>query len=213
MANHGQSSERPLKSFVHNLISQCLCAAQNHNNAGHHHFFDADRQGVGPETQFVELKGIRFIGLGAVVDELTPRERVYDTLEVLRTKTDRLLSIGYILPAAESDGNSNRNSRSRSPGPRAGPGLGGGPAARSITAPSFEKVVESIPYEAWARDCIDEASMSVNVQNIVQLVQKKNFAALRRELQMELSTTKNSLHSGINFYLAGIVAHNLGVAD
>jgi hypothetical protein len=212
MANHGQSSERPLESFVHKLISQCLCAAQNHNNAGHHHFFDAGRQGVGPETQFVELKGIRFIGLGAVIDELTPRERVYDTLEVLRTKTDRLLSIGYILPAAESN-NNNGNSPSRSPGPRAGTGRGGGLAARSVSEPSFEKVVESIPYEAWARDCIDEASMSVNVQNIVQLVQKKNFAALRRELQMELSTTKNSLHSGINFYLAGIVAHNLGVAS
>lgn len=47
--------------------------------------------------QFVELHGIRFIGLGAVVDELTPRERVYDTLEQLTTRTERLISVGYLI--------------------------------------------------------------------------------------------------------------------
>jgi Tetratricopeptide repeat len=176
MADHEQSDRR-LKSFVQTLIRQCICA----NAAGYH--FNAERKGVSPETQFVELKGIRFIGLGAVTDELTPRERVYDTLEVLRTKADRLLSIGYILD--------NPNKKPQ----------------------TIEKVVESIPYEAWTRDFIDEASMSVKVQRIVQLVKTKNFVALRRELQMDLSTTKNSLHSGVNFYAVGIVAHNLGVAS
>ena len=47
--------------------------------------------------QFVELHGIRFIGLGAVVDELTPRERVYDTLEQLTTRTERMISVGYLI--------------------------------------------------------------------------------------------------------------------
>jgi tetratricopeptide (TPR) repeat protein len=47
--------------------------------------------------QFVELHGIRFIGLGAVIDELTPRQRVYDTLEQLTIRTERLISIGYLM--------------------------------------------------------------------------------------------------------------------
>jgi len=47
--------------------------------------------------QFVELQGLQFIGLGALVDELTPRERVYDTIEQVKTRTERLVSIGYIL--------------------------------------------------------------------------------------------------------------------
>ena len=48
-------------------------------------------------TQFVELHGLRFIGLGAVVDELTPRERVYDTLEQLTTRTERMISVGCLI--------------------------------------------------------------------------------------------------------------------
>jgi tetratricopeptide (TPR) repeat protein len=50
-------------------------------------------------NQFVELHGLKFIGLGAVVDELSPRERVYDTLEQLTTRSERLVSIGYLVDA------------------------------------------------------------------------------------------------------------------
>lgn len=177
MEQRSDSNKKPLKTFVQTLINQCLCA-----NTGFS--FDAERKGVSPDTQFVELKGLGFIGLGALVDELTPRERVYDTLEVLRTKTDRLLSIGYILDKIP-----------KSP------------------ASSTEKIVESIPYEAWTRDFVDESSMSMNVQRVVDRVKKKNFVALRRELQMELSTARNNLHAVINFYRVGIIAHNLGVAS
>lgn len=49
------------------------------------------------ETQFVELHGLRFIGLGAVVDELSPKDRVTDTLEQLTTRAERLISIGYLV--------------------------------------------------------------------------------------------------------------------
>lgn len=49
------------------------------------------------ETQFIELHGLRFIGLGALAEELSPKERVYDTLEQLTTRSERLVSIGYFL--------------------------------------------------------------------------------------------------------------------
>lgn len=45
-------------------------------------------------SQFVELHGLRYIGLGAVTDELSAKERVYDTLEQLTVETDRLVNIG-----------------------------------------------------------------------------------------------------------------------
>jgi hypothetical protein len=60
-------------------------------------FTPGDNKGIGPSEQFIELHGIQFIGLGAVVDELTPKERVYDTLEQLTTRTQRLISIGYLV--------------------------------------------------------------------------------------------------------------------
>jgi hypothetical protein len=47
-------------------------------------------------SQFISIHGIEFIGLGAVVDELTAKERVYDTLEQLTSRTERLISIGYL---------------------------------------------------------------------------------------------------------------------
>ena len=53
---------------------------------------------VSPTIQFVELLGMRFIGLGCMADELQPRERVYDTLEQVTDRSERLISIGYIIP-------------------------------------------------------------------------------------------------------------------
>lgn len=62
-----------------------------------HVFPLGEQRGMSQSTQLVELHSVRFIGLGAVMDELTPRERVYDTLEQLTTRTDRLISVGYLL--------------------------------------------------------------------------------------------------------------------
>ena len=56
---------------------------------------------LSPSSQFIELIGIQYIGLGAVVDELTPKERVYDTLEQLTTRTERLITIGYLVDEEE----------------------------------------------------------------------------------------------------------------
>jgi hypothetical protein len=45
---------------------------------------------------FQSIHGIEFIGLGALTDELSAKERVYDTLEQLTSRTERLISIGYL---------------------------------------------------------------------------------------------------------------------
>jgi hypothetical protein len=69
------------------ILGECFCEP----------FTSGDNKGIGPSEQFIELHGIQFIGLGAVLDELTPKERVYDTLEQLTTRTQRLISIGYLV--------------------------------------------------------------------------------------------------------------------
>lgn len=71
------------------MIAECMCGTY-HMKKG----FGANHS----HAQFIQLRGIRFIGLGAVMDELTPRERVYDTLEVFRSKTaERLVTVGYLI--------------------------------------------------------------------------------------------------------------------
>jgi Tetratricopeptide repeat len=166
-------------SIVSTLISNCLC------NGNYHGSF-TERKGMGPSTQFLELKGIRFIGLGAVVDELTPRERVYDTLEVFRTKTERLVSIGYLLDNEVVNSGTKKQ--------------------------SLEKIVETVPLGAWVRDFPDERNMSRDVKKTVQLVKQKQFSALAEDLSKQFKWQKKHLHSGINFYLVGITAHSLSVA-
>lgn len=140
---------------------------------------------MGPSTQFVELKGIRFIGLGAVVDELTPRERVYDTLEVFRTKSERLVTIGYLL---DND------------------------VGMASQEPSLHKVVETVPLDVWVRDFPHERNMSRDVKKTVELVKNKQFTELADELSKQWTWQKNNLRSGINAHLVGITAHNLSVA-
>jgi hypothetical protein len=94
-------------------------------------------------SQFVELHGLRFIGLGAVVDELTPKERVYDTLEQLTTRSERMISVGYLIdiPAVMAENHYKQSG--------------------SI------KVAETLPLDVWTTNYPNKANMSVYVSNIV----------------------------------------------
>jgi hypothetical protein len=105
-------------------------------------------QGMVMSSQFVELHGLRFIGLGAVVDELTPRERVYDTLEQLTTRTERMISVGYLIdiPAIMAE---NRYMQT-------------GPI----------KVTETAPLDVWNTRHPD--TMSVTVAQIVEDTKVRN---------------------------------------
>jgi hypothetical protein len=83
----GPARSKPL-TFMGAILGECLC--EPFSPAG-------DYKGLSPASQFIELHGIQFIGLGAVVDELSAKERVYDTLEQLTSRTERLISIGYLV--------------------------------------------------------------------------------------------------------------------
>jgi hypothetical protein len=82
----GPPQTKPL-TLMNSILGECLCGP----------FAPWDMKGLSPSAQFIELHGIQFIGLGAVMDELTAKERVYDTLEQLSSRTERLISIGYLV--------------------------------------------------------------------------------------------------------------------
>eukprot|EP00934_Nitzschia_sp_Nitz4_P004843 Nitzschia sp. Nitz4//scaffold286_size23798//17959//19219//NITZ4_008454-RA/size23798-augustus-gene-0.14-mRNA-1//1//CDS//3329545750//4833//frame0 len=83
-------------TLVQTLIGECLCAPLS----------TGDAKITSPTTQFLELNGIQYISLGAVMDELSPKERVHFTLEQLSTKAELLVSIGYL-----KDGNDDPTSQ------------------------------------------------------------------------------------------------------
>lgn len=85
-ASEGTSPQSSPLALMKTVIGDCFCAPMGGR---------ADQNSSA--THFIELHGIEFIGLGAVTDELSPKERVYDTLEQLTERTERLISIGHLV--------------------------------------------------------------------------------------------------------------------
>jgi hypothetical protein len=78
---------KPL-SVVSAILGECLCVP----------FPLHDRGGLSANSQFIELHGIEFIGLGAVIDELSAKQRIRETVaQLLKRQTNRLISIGYLM--------------------------------------------------------------------------------------------------------------------
>lgn len=91
----GLPRSKPL-AFLKSMIQECLCET----------FAPGERAvpGVVPVEQFIQIRGIEFIGLGALTDEVSAKERVYATLEQVASRTDRLISIGYLADDDKSRG-------------------------------------------------------------------------------------------------------------
>lgn len=100
-------------------------------------------------SQFISIHGIEFIGLGAVVDELTAKERVYDTLEQLTSRTERLISIGYLSLEAS-------NSISQS-----------GPVI----------VIETVPLDVWDKTYPNDQSMAKTLKKKIANITVSMFCA------------------------------------
>jgi hypothetical protein len=122
--------KKPL-NFVSALLGTCLCEPFQ--------FVERTRS---QSEQFVELHSVKFIGLGAVEDELTPRERVYDTLQQLTTRTERLVSIGYLLDEPRNDVDTSSNAEVR-------------------------KATEAIPLDIWNQNYPNDQSMSNEVKTTI----------------------------------------------
>jgi hypothetical protein len=127
----GATNKGKRLNLVSALLGNCLCEP----------FQFAERTG-GQSVQFVQLHSVKFIGLGALVDELTPRERVYDTLEQLTTRTERLISIGYLLHE-----------------PQRGEETHSAAGARIAT--------EAIPLDVWNQNYPNDKNMSGEVKKTI----------------------------------------------
>jgi hypothetical protein len=137
--------KKPL-NFVSALLGTCLCEP----------FQFVERTRGHQSEQFVELHSVKFIGLGAVEDELTPRERVYDTLQQLTTRTERLLSIGYLLDEPQKDVKTSSNAEAR-------------------------KATEAIPLDIWNQNYPNDQSMSNEVKTtILQIKVRSHSCFLNR---------------------------------
>ena len=95
-------------------------------------------------SQFVELHGILFIRLGSMMDELTPQERVYDTLEQLRSRTERMVSIGYLVEDDE--------------------------ATLSTADTDIRKITQTVPLDVWNKTYPKDQNISRPVKKIVDLL-------------------------------------------
>lgn len=97
-------------------------------------------------TQFVELHGILFIGLGSMSDELSPKERVYDTLEQLRSRTERMVSVGYLVEDDEATVISNAQDT------------------------DIRKITQTVPLDVWNKTYPHDTNMSRPVKKLVDLL-------------------------------------------
>ena len=72
------------------LFGDCLCVdAFRARESGQSTFSSS-------KSQIIKLAGIECISLGAVIEELSPKQRVDRTIQQLATNIERLVSVGYI---------------------------------------------------------------------------------------------------------------------
>lgn len=168
------------------IFGDCLCQGA---------FPFAEKGGPGQTSQFINIHGIEFIGLGAVVDELTPKERVYDTLEQLTTRTERLISIGY-LSFEEREQQQRQDSSS---------------VASYAASHDAQVLLETVPLDVWNKTYPNDNSMSRRVKRIINNIKTKQFKAAISDFNEDLKTQRMHPNRGNNKLLAGITAHNIGV--
>jgi hypothetical protein len=126
-SNNNSSSKNKAFGVMGTILGECLC--EPFPSVGD------NGRGMSQSDQFIELHGIEFIGLGAVADELTARERVYDTLQQLTSRTERLISIGYLVDQEQL--------------------VDGVPAT---------KVTETIPLDVWSKTYPNDKNMPQSIK-------------------------------------------------
>jgi hypothetical protein len=165
--NSGAAKDKKPLNLVSAFLGNCLCEP-----------FQFVERTRGQSVQFVELHSVKFIGLGAVEDELTPRERVYDTLQQLTTRPERLISIGYLLDEPQNGVESSSNGEVR-------------------------KATEAIPLDIWNQNYPNDQSMSKEVKKTILQIKVRTISFLFLKSPSATSIlTSLSLTSeqGIRFY-------------
>lgn len=193
-------------SFMRAILGECMCEP----------FPFTDTKGFGQSSQFVELHGVECISLGAVVDELSPDQRIRETLEQLTAEPKRMISIGYLVDNEEAQKTIGNN-----------------------------KITETIDLDVWRKNYPDDKVMSKPVAQIIKHIevtiymytsdyvalflliifvshivicftllfqqQARQFGAALASFEQDLERQKAHPNRHNNAYLAGITAHNMAV--
>lgn len=174
-----RGSAKPL-TVVQALIGECVC------DPG---FLFADMRGLSPNAQFIELHGIEFISLGAMADELTPKQRVQETVEQLLNDTERLISIGYLVDE-EYPGDERKSPEKNK---------------------EVRKITDTVPLKVWNRNYPNDRNYNRSVARTINSIKGQEFDVALKELGKDLENQKKHPNRGTNKYLMGISAHNIGV--
>ena len=118
------------------LFGDCLCMdAFRAHESGQSKFSSSN-------SQIIKLAGIECISLGAVIEELSPKQRVDRTIQQLATNIERLISVGYI---REEHKVNNEND-----------------LKLPVSSMKKEKVVETIPLEVYEQHFPEEIDKSLS---------------------------------------------------
>lgn len=129
-------------SVMRLILGECMCEP----------FPFSDNRGLSQTSQFVELHGVECISLGAVIDELSPDQRIRETLEQLTAAPKRMISIGYLV----DEENPVRAS--------------GNQVAVNESANS-NKITETVDLDVWRKNYPDDKNMSKPVAHIIKLIE------------------------------------------
>jgi len=125
-------------SVMRAILGECMCEP----------FPFADNRGLSQTSQFVELHGVECISLGAVVDELSPDQRIRETLEQLTASHKRMISIGYLVDEEM---------------PRV--------SANQVVVGEKRKVTETIDLDVWLKNYPDDTHMSRPVAQTIKHIE------------------------------------------
>jgi len=133
------SSRGKPMSVMRAILGECMCEP----------FPFTDNKGLSQSSQFVGLHGVECISLGAVVDELSPEQRIRDTLEQLTTEPKRMISIGYLIDEEKPRASANQVAVGETP----------------------SKVTETIDLDVWRKSYPDDKNMSKPVAQTIKHIE------------------------------------------
>ena len=129
------SKAKPM-SVMRAILGECMCEP----------FPFSDNRGLSQTSQFIELHGVECISLGAVVDELSPEQRIRETLEQLTAEPKRMISIGYLVDEET-------------------------PKTSQIAVQEATKVTETVDLDVWRKNYPDDKNMSKPVAQTIKHIE------------------------------------------
>jgi len=171
--------------------------------------------------QFVQLQGLGIISLGALEDELSPQQRVWDTFlqsTASSSRTDRLISIGYLVQQEQLQVQvqSEDNNVSDDDNEDDDIVVDKKPNKKQQR---FIMTTQSIPYDLWVGAYPNEdpkkqrnsSSMSRPIRNLISKIQGQEFDSALVDLRKMCANQMMNPSVKCNTYMHGITLHNMGV--